>query len=44
MIQKLQMSLTFSNLVASNIRLHDQILCNLYAKYVKILDLNNLFK
>ena len=39
MIQKLHMSLTFSNLVASNIKLYNQIMCNLYAKYVKILEI-----
>ena len=33
------MSLIFSNLVASNIKLYDQIMCNLYAKYVKILEI-----
>ena len=39
MIQKLHMALTFSNLVASNIKLYNQIMCNLYAKYVKILEI-----
>ena len=39
MTQKLHISLTFSNLVASNIKLYNQIMCNLYAKYVKILEI-----
>ena len=39
MIQKLHMSLIFSNLVASNIKLYYQTMCNLYAKYVKILEI-----
>ena len=43
MIQKLHMSLIFSNLVASNIKLYNQIMCNLYAKYVKILEICKQF-
>lgn len=39
MIQKLHMSLIFSNLVASNIKLYYQTMCNLYAKFVKILEI-----
>ena len=39
MIQKLHMSLIFSNLVASNIKLYYQTMCNLYAKYVKIIEI-----
>ena len=43
MIQKLHMSLIFSNLVASNIKLYNRIMCNLYAKYVKILEICKQF-
>ena len=39
MTQKLHMSLIFSNLVASNIKLYYQTMCNLYAKFVKILEI-----
>lgn len=43
MTQKLHMSLIFSNLVVSNIKLYNQIMCNLYAKYVKILEICKQF-
>jgi len=43
MIQKLHMSLIFSNLVVSNIKLYCQNMCNLYAKYVKILEICKQF-
>ena len=39
MIQKLHISLIYSNLMASNIKLYNQTMCNLYAKYVKILEI-----
>ena len=37
------MSLIFSNLVVSNIKFYNQNMCNMYAKYVKILEICKLF-
>ena len=39
MTKKLHMSLIFSNLVVSNIKFYYQTMCNLYAKFVKILEI-----